>query len=324
MANKQIFITGCAGFIGFHTAQRALLNGGSVAGIDNYNSYYDVNLKRARAEILQKKGVIIAEGDICDSSLLEKSILNHQTTHLIHLAAQAGVRYSLENPQAYVHSNLAGFTEVLEIVRRHPKIKLCFASSSSVYGLNSKIPYSIDDPTDHQASFYGTTKKANELMADVYRHLYQIHAVGLRFFTVYGPWGRPDMAYFSFADAISEGRSIDIYNFGQMSRDFTYVDDVVSGILAALDYEGKIPLFNLGNSQPVSLLKFVDIVEKELGKKAEKRLLPLQPGDISQTFADIKESREFLSYAPETSLEVGMKQFVNWYKDWKRFAKGGT
>lgn len=324
MTHKQIFITGCAGFIGYHTAERALLNGAHVAGIDNYNSYYDVNLKRARAGILQKKGVVIAEGDICDSALLEKSILNHQTTHLIHLAAQAGVRYSLKNPQAYVHANLEGFTEVLEIVRRHPKIKLCFASSSSVYGLNSKIPYSVEDRTDRQASFYGVTKKANELMAEVYRHLYQIKAVGLRFFTVYGPWGRPDMAYFSFADAISEGRPIDIYNFGQMSRDFTYVDDVVSGILAALDYEGKIPLFNLGNSRPVSLLKFVEIIEKELGKIAERRLLPLQAGDVTETFADIKESRQFLNYAPETSLEVGIGRFINWYKEWKKFAKGGT
>ena len=264
----------------------------------------------------------IVEGDICDRSLLEKTL--GDTTHLVHLAAQAGVRYSLVNPQAYVRANLEGFTNILELVRHNPAIKLCYASSSSVYGLNRKVPYSVRDPVNQQASFYGVTKRTNELMTGTYAHLYKIKAVGLRFFTVYGPWGRPDMALYSFTEAILHDKPIDIYNYGEMSRDFTYIDDIVAGTIAAIDYAGEQEIFNLGNHQPESLLHFVEILEQVLGKKAEKRLLPMQPGDIPITFADISESTQELGFLPRTKLEEGIPKFVDWYYQYNGIAKGGT
>lgn len=311
----RVFITGIAGFIGYHVATSLKREGIEVCGIDNFNSYYDPLLKRERAKQLFELGVDVIEGDICDKKVLSESVDEFSPTHILHLAAQAGVRYSLVNPEAYVRSNLMGFTEVLELVRFRKGLKLVYASSSSVYGLNSKLPYSIKDPTDAQASFYGVTKKSNELMAASYRHLFGIKAIGLRFFTVYGPLGRPDMAYFSFTKAIREGKPIQLYNFGKMMRDFTYVDDIVRGVIAALKYEGEGTLFNLGNNKPESLIYFVETLEKLLNKEGKKELLPFQPGDVHSTFADIEESQKELNFYPRVRLEEGLKHFVNWYVD---------
>lgn len=310
---KNVFITGAAGFIGFHLAKYLAARGDHVLGYDNFNDYYDPQLKRGRAAELARQGIQVIEGDICDSEALQRAIRQHDTSHVVHLAAQAGVRYSLVNPQAYVKTNIEGFVTLLEICRTRPDMKLTYASSSSVYGLNSKTPYAIEDRTDHQASLYGATKKSNELMADVYHHLYGIAVTGLRFFTVYGPWGRPDMAYFSFTKAILEGRPIDIFNEGKMLRDFTYINDIVAGTAAAIDLGAKNELFNLGNHKPVELLEFVKILEKALGKEAKKRFLPMQPGDVLATYADITHSVEKLGFKPRTSLEEGIPAFVKWY-----------
>lgn len=309
----RIYITGIAGFIGYHVAKSLNLQGFKVAGLDNFNSYYDPLLKRKRAENLKSIGVEVHEVDLCDP-LLSETIRAFQPTHLLHLAAQPGIRYSMVNPAAYVKANIEGFMHILEFVRHNPQISLTYASTSSVYGLNSKLPYSVKERTDHQASFYGVTKKCNELMAANYVHLYGIRAVGLRFFTVYGPWGRPDMALFKFTKAILEGQSIDLYNEGHMERDFTYIDDIVAGTIAALNYKGKTPLFNLGNHQPVSLLKFVEILESTIGKKAKCNLLPLQPGEVLATYADIDESVKELNFSPKTSLEEGIPKFLDWYE----------
>ena len=317
----RIYITGIAGFIGYHVAKSLNLQGFKVRGLDNFNSYYDPDLKRKRAENLKNVGVEVDEVDLCDPNL-SATILNFQPTHLLHLAAQPGIRYSMVNPLAYVKANIEGFTHILEFVRHNPQISLTYASTSSVYGLNSQLPYSVHERTDHQASFYGVTKKCNELMAANYVHLYGIRAVGLRFFTVYGPWGRPDMALFKFTKAIREGQSIDLYNYGHMERDFTYIDDIVSGTIAALNYKGNTPLFNLGNHKPVSLLKFVEILESAIGKKANCQLLPLQPGEVLATYADIDESIKELNFSPKTSLEEGIPKFLDWYE--KHIAKEGT
>ncbi len=317
----QIYITGIAGFIGYHVAKSLNLQGFKVAGLDNFNSYYDPLLKRKRAEDLKNVGVEVHELDLCDPHLSD-TILKFNPTHVLHLAAQPGIRYSMVNPLAYVKANVEGFTHILEFIRHHPQISLTYASTSSVYGLNSKLPYSVHERTDHQASFYGVTKKCNELMAANYVHLYGIRAVGLRFFTVYGPWGRPDMALFKFTKAIKEGQTIDLYNHGHMERDFTYIDDIVSGTIAALNYKGSSPLFNLGNHKPVSLLKFVEILENAIGRKANCRLLPLQPGEVLATYADIDESIKELNFSPKTSLEEGIPKFLDWYEE--HIAKEGT
>jgi UDP-glucuronate 4-epimerase len=313
---KQVFVTGAAGFIGFHAALQLKQRGDHVIGYDNFNAYYSPELKRHRAQELQKMGIEVHEGDLQDYEALKKAIESHQTTHVLHLAAQAGVRYSLKNPVSYLKSNIDGFLNILELCREFPSIKLIYASSSSVYGQNEKLPYSIEDRTDKQASLYGVTKKANELMAQSYHHLFQIPTIGLRFFTVYGPWGRPDMAYFSFTKAILENRPIEIYNHGRMSRDFTYIDDIVNGILAAIDSPLNFGLFNLGHHHPEELSHLVALLEKELGKKAHKILLPMQPGDVLSTFADIRESREHLNFSPKVSLEEGLGRFVRWYKEY--------
>jgi UDP-glucuronate 4-epimerase len=313
---KHIFMTGAAGFIGFHLARHLSQEGNHVIGYDNFNDYYTPKLKRDRAQELAKCGIQVLEGDICDFQTLRSEIENHQTTHLVHLAAQAGVRYSLQNPQAYLKSNMEGFLNVLEVCRASPPLKLIYASSSSVYGLNQKVPFALQDRTDQQASLYGVTKKSNELMAQTYHHLFGFPTVGLRFFTVYGPWGRPDMAYFSFTRSILEGRPIDIYNQGAMKRDFTYIDDIVAGTAAALDYDAKCDVFNLGHHHPEDLLYFIQLLEQELGRKARKNFLPMQPGDVVSTYADIKESEEKLSFKPSVSLEKGIANFINWYKDY--------
>ena len=314
MSNKRIFITGAAGFIGFHLAKHLHQRGDYVIGLDNFNDYYSQKLKRARAAELAKEGLTILEQDICDFDNLKKAVRDSKPTHLVHLAAQAGVRYSIQNPQAYVKSNLEGFVNILEICRHFEQLPLVYASSSSVYGNNHKIPFSVEDRTDHQVSLYGATKKSNELMAASYHHLFNIPCTGLRFFTVYGPWGRPDMAYFSFTKAIMEGKPIEIFNHGKMKRDFTYIDDIVSGTAAAVDRISKdCSLYNLGNHQPESLLDFVEILEAALGKKAEKKFLPMQSGDVETTYADISLSQKELNFYPSTSLKDGLNRFVAWY-----------
>jgi UDP-glucuronate 4-epimerase len=313
---KRILITGAAGFIGYHLSRHLHARGDFVIGLDNFNDYYSPKLKHDRARELSHSNIHVIKGDLLDSELLDEIVLKHAITHVIHLAAQAGVRYSLVNPTAYVSANINGFLNILELCRKHPHLFLTYASSSSVYGTNTEIPFSIHDRTDTQASFYGVTKKTNELMAHAYHHLYQIPVTGLRFFTVYGPWGRPDMAYFSFTKAILEKRPIDIYNFGKMKRDFTYIDDIVMGITAAVDLESSFELFNLGNNHPESLSSLVQFIEEALGQKAEQCFLPMQPGDVESTYADINYSQEKLHFEPKTSLKNGIDQFVHWYREY--------
>jgi UDP-glucuronate 4-epimerase len=310
---KHVLVTGAAGFIGFHLAKHLKLRGDQVIGLDNFNDYYDPQLKRRRAQELAKYDISVVEGDICDADLLHKMVKDYSITNFAHLAAQAGVRYSLINPQAYIKANVEGFVNVLEVCRQTSGIKLVYASSSSVYGLNKKTPFSIEDRTDQQASLYGATKKTNELLASTYHHLYQLPVTGLRFFTVYGPWGRPDMAYFQFTQDILNGKPIQIYNNGKMRRDFTYIDDIVQGIAAAIDLESKNEVFNLGNNQPVELLKMVEIIENCIGKKARKVFMPMQPGDVLETYADIEDSHQKLQFIPKTTLDEGIPRFVDWY-----------
>lgn len=311
--NKRVLITGAAGFIGFHLANHLHLRGDTVVGIDNYNDYYTPALKRKRADLLAKKGIPIIEGDLSDPKSLPTLIHSHHITHIAHLAAQAGVRYSLVNPHAYISANITGFLNILEACRHHPHIPLIYASSSSVYGTNTKTPFSIDDRTDNQASLYGVTKKSNELMASTYHHLYKIPVTGLRFFTVYGPWGRPDMAYYSFTKAIQEGKPIEVYNYGKMQRDFTYIDDIIQGTTAAIDLGADNELFNLGNNKPEPLSHLVTCIEDSLGKKAQLKHLPMQAGDVEITYADIIHSQQRLNYQPKTSLKEGIHRFVQWY-----------
>lgn len=316
MLKKRIFITGAAGFIGFHMAQHLYKSGHSILGFDNFNNYYDPKLKRDRADELKKIGIIIKEGNLENFSQLQKEIEEHRSTHILHLAAQAGVRYSLENPHAYLKSNIDGFLNILEICRLYPHIPLVYASSSSVYGLNSIIPFSENDQTDNQASLYGVTKKSNELMAQTYHHLFKISVTGLRYFTVYGPWGRPDMAYFSFTRAILNGEPIQIYNHGEMKRDFTYIDDIVLGTTAALERSEGCALYNLGNHQPEELNSLISLLEKELGQKAKKVFLPMQLGDVVSTYANIDKSNADLGFFPRVSLQEGIANFVKWYKSY--------
>lgn len=311
---KNILITGAAGFIGFHLAQALHARGDQVAGYDNFNDYYTPLLKRRRAHKLAELGIPIIEGDICDQNLLLSKL--RDVTHLVHLAAQPGVRYSLVNPQAYVKANLDGFVQILEACR-HTAIPLIYASSSSVYGANKRIPFSVADRTDEPVSLYGATKKANELMAHTYTHLFGLPTTALRFFTVYGPWGRPDMAYFSFAEAIMQGKPIELFippsDQGLMCRDFTYIDDIVAGTVAAIDFKGSYEIFNLGNHQPVEVSHLVTLLEEYLGKEARVEKKPMLSGDVPTTYADIETSREKLGYEPKISLRVGMKKFVDWY-----------
>lgn len=316
MTRKKVFITGAAGFIGFHLALKLAEQGEHVVGYDNFNDYYDPQLKRDRAAWLCRQGITVQHGDIQDEGQLRAAIFQHHTTHLIHLAAQAGVRFSLEQPRSYLKSNVDGFLNVLEICRERPTIKLIYASSSSVYGLNRKTPFSIEDSTDQQASLYGVTKKTNELMAQTYHHLFGISVTGLRFFTVYGPWGRPDMAYFSFAKAIMQDKPIDIFNHGNMSRDFTYIDDIVDGIIAAMHKAAPCALYNLGHHHPEQLSYLVALLERNLGKKALKILRPMQPGDVLTTYADIEKSIEDLHFHPKVTLEEGIAKFASWFNDY--------
>lgn len=315
MKKQRVLITGAAGFIGFHLASHLHGRGDAVVGYDNFNDYYTPQLKRDRAQLLKKEGIEVVEGAICDADQLQQVIATFRPTHVVHLAAQAGVRYSVTHPHAYIEANLAGFLQILEACRANAGLKLVYASSSSVYGLNDKVPFAVTDETNRPASLYGATKKANEVMAHSYHHLYGISMTGLRFFTVYGPWGRPDMAYYSFTQAIEEGRPIEVYNHGKMQRDFTYIDDIVTGISAALDRCDGYHLYNLGNDHPVELSHFIELIEQAIGKRASKIPKPMQPGDVRKTWADISQSRQQLGYDPKTSLEVGIPRFVQWYRE---------
>jgi UDP-glucuronate 4-epimerase len=325
MSDQRILITGGAGFIGFHVARELLAKGRSVVGLDNLNDYYDPDLKKCRLDILRAEPRFeFVKADLADRAKIAAFFEAHKFANVIHLAAQAGVRYSIDHPHAYADANLEGFINVLEGCRRNGCRHLIYASSSSVYGNNSKLPFSVDDPTDHPISLYAATKKANELMAHSYSHLYRLPITGLRFFTVYGPWGRPDMAMYLFTKAIVEGTPIRLFNRGKMRRDFTHVSDVVRGVLKlvdlvpqASDEPGSVParLYNIGNNRPEELLHLVSLLEKELGRTARKEMLPMQPGDVLETFADIEELTRDTGFRPSTPIEDGVRDFVAWYRD---------
>lgn len=318
----KVLVTGAAGFIGMHVAQKLLNRGDRVVGIDNLNDYYDPQLKRSRLAQLEPYPDFRFERlDVADRSDMANLFKREQFDRVVHLAAQAGVRYSIQNPYAYVDSNLTGFVNVLEGCRHHHVKHLVYASSSSVYGGNIKMPFSESDPVDHPVSLYAATKKANELMAHSYSHLYGLPTTGLRFFTVYGPWGRPDMAYFLFTKAILEDQPINVFNHGDMKRDFTYIDDIVEGVVRVLDrtatpVQGShVPcrVFNIGNHQPVQLLDFIACIEASLGKKAQKRLLPIQDGDVPATYAEMSALSDWVGFRPAMPVEQGIAKFVSWY-----------
>jgi UDP-glucuronate 4-epimerase len=329
-----ILVTGVAGFIGFHVAMRLLERGELVIGLDNVNDYYDVRLKKARlAKLKPFKEFTFTKTDLADRVKMRRLFAAQPIAKVVHLAAQAGVRYSLVNPHAYTDSNIEGFLNILEGCR-HAKVEhLVYASSSSVYGGNTQMPFSIHDNVDHPVSLYAASKKANELMAHCYAHLYGIPCTGLRFFTVYGPWGRPDMALFIFTKAILEGKPIEVYNHGKMRRDFTYVDDIVEGVIRTLDHpatpnpawSGDRPdpgtssaparIYNIGNHQPVELLRFIEVLEQAIGKDAKRKLLPIQPGDVPATYADIEDLSRDVGFKPMTPIEVGIPRFVQWYRE---------
>ena len=310
---KRIFISGIAGFIGFHLALSLQKRGDAVFGCDNFNSYYDPLLKRARERILSEAGITIMDCDIIDKDRIKIVMDQQAISHFVHLAAQAGVRYSLQNPESYVHSNLQGFVQILEMLRHLSHIKFIYASSSSVYGLNSKIPFAETDPVEQPASLYGATKRCNEIIAHSYHHMHGICCTGLRFFTVYGPWGRPDMAYYSFSKAIFNEEPISVFGEGKLMRDFTYIDDIITGIIAAIDHGATHDIFNLGNNSPISVLELISILELYLGKKAKIIFKPVPQGDVPITYADITKSRKALGFEPKTSLRDGLKKFTEWY-----------
>ena len=323
---KTYLVTGAAGFIGFHTAMRLLELGARVIGYDNVNSYYSVALKEARLKkLLEQDKFTFIRADLADKSALEDVFERNNPEIIIHLAAQAGVRYSLENPDAYVQSNLVGFVNILECCRHHKAEHLLYASSSSVYGANKKLPFSVEDRVDNPISLYAATKKSNELMAHTYSHLFNLPATGMRFFTVYGPWGRPDMAAFLFLDAIQKGKPVKIFNNGDMMRDFTFIDDIVNGVVSLIDNsaarkadDGKPPykVYNIGNNRPEKLMDFIGLLEEFSGKTAIKEFLPLQPGDVPETYADIDELERDTGFRPETPLRGGLERFVEWYLQW--------
>jgi UDP-glucuronate 4-epimerase len=321
MNTSPILVTGAAGFIGMHCSARLLAQGHQVIGIDNLNDYYDPRLKQARlAQLTSHPGFRFIETDIANRDALEKLFTEVRPERVLHLAAQAGVRYSLKNPHAYVQSNLVGFVNMLEGCRHHGVQHLVYASSSSVYGANTKVPFAVGDPVDHPVSLYAATKKSNELMAYSYSHLYGLPTTGLRFFTVYGPWGRPDMSPWLFTSAILEGRTIDVFNHGKMQRDFTYIDDIVEGTLRVLDQAptGAPPyhLYNIGNHQPVELMDFIGTLERVLGVEAKKNFMPMQPGDVPVTYADTDDLRRDVGFAPSTPLSEGLQHWADWYRSY--------
>lgn len=329
----KFLVTGAAGFIGSHVSKRLLDAGHEVVGIDNLNDYYDPNLKLARLELLKSESFTFHKLDLADREGMANLFAEEKFDHVIHLAAQAGVRYSLENPHAYADANLVGHLNVLEGCRHNKVQHLLYASSSSVYGLNRKMPFSTDDSVDHPVSLYAATKKANELMSHTYSHLYNLPTTGLRFFTVYGPWGRPDMALFKFTKAMIEGNSIDVYNYGKMKRDFTYIDDIAEAIIRLQDVipqanadwtvetgspatsSAPYRVYNIGNSSPVELMDYITALEEALGKEAVKNMMPIQPGDVLETSADTKALYDVIGFKPQTSVKEGVKNFVDWYRN---------
>ncbi|MGB4947599.1 MAG: NAD-dependent epimerase [Candidatus Competibacter denitrificans] len=330
----KVLVTGSAGFIGSALALRLLERGDNVVGLDNLNDYYDVNLKKARLERLRPhRGFTDIRASLEDTSALTETFVKHRPERVVNLAAQAGVRYSIQNPRAYIDSNLVGFINILEACRHYGVEHLVYASSSSVYGANTKMPFSVHDNVDHPVSLYAATKKANELMAHTYSHLYGLPTTGLRFFTVYGPWGRPDMALFLFTRNILAGEPIDVFNYGHHRRDFTYIDDIVEGILRVLDHvaepnpdwssdtpdsaTSRAPyrLYNIGSHRPIELMRYIDVLEQCLGRKAIKNLLPMQPGDVPDTYADVDALIRDVGYRPDTPIEEGVARFVAWYRD---------
>jgi len=323
MSDQTILVTGAAGFIGFYVARQLLAEGRNVTGLDNLNNYYDPALKQSRLDILRRDSRFsFVQADLADRPSIEQLFAKRRFALVVHLAAQAGVRYSIDHPHAYADANLEGFLNILEGCRHQECRHLVYASSSSVYGANAKLPFSVDDKTDHPVSLYAATKKANELMAHSYSHLYRLPTTGLRFFTVYGPWGRPDMAIFSFAKAIVEGRPIKLFNHGKMRRDFTYIDDVTRVTSRLVDHvpkggEAGAParVYNVGNNQPEELMHVVAVLEKELGRTAVKEMLPMQPGDVMETFADVGDLMRDVGFRPQTSIEDGIRNFVAWYRD---------
>jgi UDP-glucuronate 4-epimerase len=314
----KVLVTGVAGFIGMHCARRLLERGDEVVGIDNLSAYYSVELKKDRLKQLPQTGFRFYELDIANAGELTNTFQKEKPQTVLHLAAQPGVRYSLENPAAYVQANLVGFANLLECCRRHPPRHLVFASSSSVYGANTKLPWSESDSVDHPVSLYAATKKANELMAHVYSHLYGLAATGLRYFTVYGPWGRPDMSPVLFASAIMEGRPIQVFNHGDMQRDFTYIDDIVEGTLRVLDRPTPYAIYNIGNHSPVGLLDYIAALEHALGKKARLEMKPMQPGEVKATYADTRALAKAVDFAPSTPLDTGLARFAEWFKSYYR------
>lgn len=311
----KIFITGIAGFIGFHLAKKLQELGFDVSGCDNFNPYYDPSLKRQRASHLQKLGILVLDCDLNDAKIIKQHLKTFCVSHFVHLAAQAGIRYSMTHPESYVHSNLSGFFQILEILRNNPQIKFIYASSSSVYGKTTEIPFCETASTDHPSSFYGATKKCNEIMAESYHKLYGLHCTALRFFTVYGPWGRPDMAYFSFTKAIVENQPIPVFGEGKLMRDFTYIDDIVDGIIASLQKSnGHNDIFNLGHHKPYSVSELISCLETLLEKKAVIEFLPTPLGDVYITYADVSKSKNILDYAPKIDLREGLSYFIRWYQ----------
>jgi len=325
MTDQAILVTGAAGFIGFHVARQLLAEGRTVIGLDNLNSYYDPALKQARLALLEKEARFsFVRADLGDRETMAALFAQHRFPEVVHLAAQAGVRYSIEQPQSYVESNLQGFLNVLEGCRNNGCRHLVYASSSSVYGANTKLPFSVQDRTDHPVSFYAATKKANEVMAQSYSHLYRLPVTGLRFFTIYGPWGRPDMAMFLFVNAIMAGKSIRLFNHGKMRRDFTYVEDVTRVVSRLINLvpannpsaaNAPSRVYNVGNHRPEDLMHVVGLLERELGRTAVKELLPMQPGDVVETFADVEDLMRDTGFAPSTPIERGVHNFVTWYRD---------
>ena len=332
---QKILVTGAAGFIGFHLAKCLLERGDQVIGLDNLNDYYDVALKKARLAQLQAlPGFRFANADMSDRGAMEQLFAEQKPAKVVNLAAQPGVRYSLVNPHSYVQTNLVGFVNLLEGCRHNDVEHLVFASSSSVYGANTHMPFSVHDNVDHPVSLYAASKKSNELMAHAYAHLFDTPMTGLRFFTVYGPWGRPDMAPILFASAILEGRPIDVFNYGKMTRDFTYIDDIVEGVIRVLDRPAQpnpdwssdqpdpatsyapYRIYNIGNNQTIELMHFIETLEKHLGLKAKMNLLPIQPGDVASTYADASDLIKDVGFKPETPIDVGVKRFVDWYRDY--------
>jgi UDP-glucuronate 4-epimerase len=336
MADDAVLVTGAAGFIGFHVARRLLENGRKVVGLDNINDYYDPKLKVARlAELAKLPGFTFAKLDLADREAIAELFAEHEFPFVVHLAAQAGVRYSLVNPHAYIDANVQGFMNVLEGCRHNGCRHLLYASSSSVYGANTSLPFSVHDNVDHPISLYAATKKANELMAHTYSHLYRLPATGLRFFTVYGPWGRPDMAMFLFATAIVEGKPLRLFNSGDMRRDFTYVDDVTEAVVRLVDrvpepnphWSGDAPdpatskapwrVYNIGNNTPVEVSHVVDLLEKEFGKPAIREMAPMQPGDVAETRADVDDLMRDVGFRPDTPIEEGIQRFAAWFRTWR-------